>query len=114
MPAKFVRLESIEALDAIFERSYRQPVAIFKHSNSCGLSADILQQIEAINGDVNIVVVQENRNVSDAIEKKTGFRHQSPQAFVIKGGKIVYHASHYGIDAEQLSVVSGQLSVEED
>ncbi|MCC7308714.1 MAG: DUF2847 family protein, partial [Acidobacteria bacterium] len=41
--------------------------------------------------------------ISNAVEARTGHRHQSPQAFVIRDGKAVYHASHYGIDPEMIN-----------
>ncbi len=96
-------LESVEALEALFEASSSSPVVLFKHSRTCGISAHLLELIRSIDSNVNVVTVQSHREVSNAIEQKTGCRHQSPQAFVIKGGKAVYHASHYGIDPEAIS-----------
>ena len=80
------------------EASHRRPIVLFKHSISCGISAHLFEEIKTIEAEVNVVVVQRNRDVSNAIELQTGHRHQSPQAFVIKDGKTVYQASHYGID----------------
>jgi bacillithiol system protein YtxJ len=97
MPAEFVEIDSIEQLDELFERSNREPVALMKHSNRCGISSDILEQTSRIHGVINVVVIQEHRPISDAIAEKTGYRHQSPQAFVIRDGKPTYHATHYGI-----------------
>ena len=98
MPAKFIKIDSLQTLDSLFEQSNTQPVFLFKHSSTCGISADIHHQLRAIDGDVHIVVVQDHRPVSNAIASRTGIRHASPQAFVIKDGKTVYQASHYGID----------------
>lgn len=102
MTAKVVFIETEEQLDALFERSYREPVAIFKHSNSCGISADVFEQAGTIDGELNVVVIQEHRPLSNAIADKTVYRHQSPQAFVIQNGKPVYHATHYGIDPSKI------------
>lgn len=99
MPANFVNVNSIEALDALFEKSHLNPVVLFKHSNTCGISADIIEQVGDVEADVNVIVVQEHRPISNAVAERTGYRHQSPQAFVIKDGKTVYHATHYGITA---------------
>lgn len=98
MPANFVEIESTEQLDELFKKSYSVPVALLKHSNTCGISSHILELTAEVEGTVNIVVIQNHRPVSDAIAEKTGHRHQSPQAFVIKDGKAIYHATHYGID----------------
>ncbi len=98
MSATFNRIDTFDRLDEVFTASHEHPVVIFKHSNSCGISADLHYQLSSVNGEINMVVVQESRALSDAIAERTGFRHQSPQAFVIKDGKPVYQASHYAID----------------
>jgi len=103
MPANFIKLETMEQLDAIFERSWTMPVVLFKHSNSCGTSFDILEQAERVDGDVYLVVVQESRHMCAWIAELTGHRHHSPQAFVIKDGHSVYHATHYGINPERIN-----------
>jgi bacillithiol system protein YtxJ len=98
MAAEIRSLESLAALDELLEKSHQQPIVVFKHSSSCGISSHIFENIQTVEAEINVVVVQRNRDVSNAIEQRTGYRHQSPQAFVIRDGKAVYHASHYGID----------------
>lgn len=96
--ATLTKIASIEQLDELFERSYAEPVIIFKHSIRCGISADVLDMAGEIEGELNVVIVQDHRDLSDEIAKRTGRTHQSPQAFVIRDGKVIYHATHYGID----------------
>ncbi len=108
MAANFVKVDSLEALDALFEKSNNYPVVLFKHSNTCGISAHVFEQISGVDVDVNVIVVQEHRSISNAIAERTGYRHQSPQAFVIKDGKAVYHATHYGISAEDIEAGLGK------
>lgn len=103
MPATFTRITSAEQLDSLFAESHNQPVAIFKHSNSCGISADILHQLRDVQGVINVIVIQENRALSNAVAERIAYRHQSPQAFVIVDGKAVYHATHYGIDPKEIA-----------
>lgn len=98
MPARIIDIETPEQVDALFERSFIEPVAIFKHSNRCGISQHVLDQTSTIDGELNVVVIQEHRQLSEMIADKTAHRHQSPQAFVIRNGKPIYHATHYGID----------------
>jgi bacillithiol system protein YtxJ len=98
MSAKFINIESLDTLDALFKSSYSRPVVIFKHSSSCGISFHVKEMITEVEGEINLIVVQQNRDISNAVETLTGHRHQSPQAFVIRDGKTVYHATHYGID----------------
>ena len=103
MPANFVKIESLEQLDALFESSFTKPVALLKHSNTCGISSHVLEMAAEADGTINVVVIQENREISNEIATRTGHRHQSPQAFVIKDGKAIYHATHYGIDPLKIS-----------
>src|SRR4051812_37039124 len=102
MSANFIKLESADQLESLLEKSSDEPVVLLKHSNSCGTSFHILEQAEQIDGDVHVLVVQENRPLSAQVAELTGHRHHSPQAFVIKDGRVVYHATHYGIDPEAI------------
>ena len=102
MPAKFVDLDSFEKLDELFDSSHSQPVVIFKHSTSCGISAGVYREVETVSSDVNLVVVQRNREISNEISHRTGIRHESPQAIVIVRGSPVYHASHWDIEPDRI------------
>ena len=107
MKAVFNKINSVEELEEVFAKSNEKPVALFKHSVTCPISSDVYQEIKNVDAEINLVVVQTARNVSNEIAARTGIRHESPQAIVIKEGKAVYHASHYDITAE---AVSGSLS----
>ena len=107
MVANFVNLDSLERLDELFKQSYEKPVILFKHSNACPISFGVRQIVSGLDADINLVVVQTARHVSNAIEDKTGIRHESPQAIALKDGRPVYHASHYDITAEDLKVFKG-------
>ncbi len=102
MSAKFTRITSEKQLDFLFETSRERSVALIKHSNTCGISADIVHQLGGIDGEIHIIVIQENRDLSNSVAERTGHRHQSPQAFVIKNGNTVYHATHYGINPAEI------------
>lgn len=105
------KISTAEDLDTLFEASHRDPVVIFKHSSSCGISAHVLSTISGIEPVINVIVVQEQRELSDDVARRTGRTHQSPQAFVLSNGKAVYHATHYGIDAD--AIVRAVRSAEE-
>ena len=92
------KVDSIEKLDAVFQRSMLEPVVLFKHSNACGISSHILETVQEIEGELNLIVIQENRALSNEVAVRTGRTHQSPQVFVLVDGEPVYHATHYGID----------------
>lgn len=103
MPAKFTYIDTAEKLDAAFAESYERPVALLKHSNICGISAHVMFQMDETDADVYVIVIQENRPLSDLVAKRTSRRHQSPQAFVLKNGTPIYHATHYAIDARTIA-----------
>jgi len=103
MPPTYINLDTIEKLDALIAASADRPVFLFKHSDTCGISAHILEQLNDIDGEINILVVQHDRDVSNAVVQRLGVRHASPQAFVLKDGKPIYHATHYGIDPDEIA-----------
>jgi bacillithiol system protein YtxJ len=102
MRANFINVVSIDGLDRLFEQSFDQPVVVLKHSTTCGISSGVYREVGLVPVDVNVIVMQTHRDVSNAIASRTGIRHESPQAFVLRDGKAVYHASHYDIEAEHI------------
>lgn len=54
--------------------------------------------------DVAAVDVSGHRDLSDEIERRTGIRHESPQAFVIQNGVPIWSASHGGITSLAISL----------
>ncbi len=102
MKARFNEIHDTKTLDALIEKSNEQPVVIFKHSTTCPISMGVYHEISNADADINLIVVQNSRNLSNAIAEQTGIRHESPQAFVFKNGKAVYHASHYDITASDV------------
>ena len=77
------------------------PAWILKHSNACPVSfaahdemADFLAMHPAPHG---IVVVQTHRPLSNWLSTRLGFVHQSPQLFLVRDGKVLWQASHWGI-----------------
>ena len=105
--ASINKIDSFEKLDDVFARSHEGPVVLFKHSNRCGISSHVFEMAQEVDAELNVVVIQENRPISDEITARTGYTHQSPQAFVIADGKVVYHATHYGIDASRIEQALG-------
>lgn len=103
------KVDSLAKLDDVFARSHASPVVLFKHSNRCGISSHVFEMVRDIDAELNVVVIQENRDISDEIAVRTGYTHQSPQAFVIVAGKPVYHATHYGIDPGRIAQFLSQF-----
>ena len=95
-------------LEQLLERSKTNPVLIFKHSTQCSISGDVHTEFmnfaeEAADLESSVVLVIENRRLSNAIAQRFGIRHESPQALLIKDGRVVWHASHWNITSESLN-----------
>jgi bacillithiol system protein YtxJ len=105
MAARFTPVDTIEKLDSLIAESSFRPIFLFKHSNSCGISAHLRYMISSLDAEVYEIVVQESRLVSNAVAERLETRHASPQAFVISGGKPIYHATHYGIDPDAIQKI---------
>ncbi len=102
MKANFIDLDTTEQLEQLISDSSEKPVVIFKHSTTCPISAGVYQEVSGADADINLIVVQNARDVSKAIAEKTGVRHESPQAIVLKNGKVIYNASHYDVTAKDI------------
>lgn len=107
MSANFITLDSTERLEELFAESHEKPVVIFKHSTTCPISSGVYQEVSRVDGDINLIVMQSARDVSNAVASKTGIRHESPQAIILKNGAPVYHASHFDVTAED---IKGEIS----
>lgn len=102
MPATFIKVDSLDTLDRLFADSFERPVVLLKHSTTCGISSGVYREVSLVGSDVNLVVIQSHREISNEIASRTGIRHESPQAIVLIDGRPVYHASHYDIEAAHI------------
>ncbi len=102
MKARFNEIHTTEELDALVEKSNEQPVIIFKHSTTCPISHGVHREVSNADADISLIIMQTARSVSNAVAERTGIRHESPQAIILKDGAAVYHASHYDITADDL------------
>lgn len=103
-----VALRQHHDLEQLLERSKTDPVLIFKHSTQCSISDHAYQEFkrfqeQACEFNCGIVLVIENRALSNAIAAELGVRHQSPQAIVVRDGKPTWNASHWSITGDSLS-----------
>jgi bacillithiol system protein YtxJ len=99
----FIKLDTLGKLEAAIEESRFRPVLLFKHSTSCGISSGVFRNVSGVDADINLVIVQTDRDISNEIERRIGVKHESPQAIVLKDGEAVYHASHYDITIEDIN-----------
>jgi bacillithiol system protein YtxJ len=80
---------------------------LYKHSTRCPVSSYVIREVHQFaeahpDWDIYILKVVERRALSNAVADELGITHQSPQAFVIKQGACVWHASHSDITEERL------------
>lgn len=91
------------ALDALFVRSQEEPVTLYLHDPYCPISARAFRRLDAGGGEIHVVDVSVQHALNREIARRTGIRHESPQAFVLSGGRAVWNASHGDIDAEAIA-----------
>lgn len=111
--SQLTHLSDVEGLDVAITESRERPVLLFKHSRTCGISCEALDELHAhmdgAQGRVGykLITVQSHRDVSDEVALRFGIRHQSPQAILLRDGVAVWNGSHFRITARQLDKVIG-------
>ncbi len=103
-------LRHLSDLDRLLDDSTRRPVLLFKHSYSCGTSAEALDQLlehlddaRRVEADYAVVTVQTHRDVSNAVSARLGVRHETPQALLIRDGRVLWSASHFRVTADAVA-----------
>lgn len=102
------RLNTLEDLDAALARAATHPILIFKHSPTCGISAQADEEITTLLADpgwlteVYVVFVQDGRLVSNEIVKRLNLRHASPQILLVQDGVVRWHASHFRVTGQAI------------
>ena len=108
MHPELTRLEALDELERLLATTEVRPLLLFKHSYSCGVSAEALDELVAHLNDrpadarYAMVTVQTHREVSNAVAKKLGVRHETPQALLIRNGRVVWSASHFRVTANAM------------
>ncbi len=107
--SQLIPLVDVPSLDAAIDESRERPVLLFKHSFNCGVSCDALDELRAhIESQVpgvaayRVITVQTHRPVSDAVSMRLGIRHETPQAILLRDGRVVWKASHFRVTASEL------------
>lgn len=95
-------LERIHASEQLEEYLKLDAILLFKHSNTCPISATAYKQfIQFCDNNPGFpsvyIVVQEDRHLSAEIAAKYHIKHESPQAILFKNGDVAWHDSHMNI-----------------
>ena len=102
---EIVKITRVEEIEELLEASKEREVWIFKHSLLCPTSRHTLEEFQRFaesrederGAEYRLVEIQSARPVSATVEELTGIRHESPQCLLLRGGDVVWHASHYRI-----------------
>ena len=109
MHAQLLRLQEITELDQLVADSWKQPVLLFKHSRTCGISAEALEELIShldaaeTGARYAMVTVQTHRDVSNEVATRLGIRHHTPQVILVRDGRAVWSASHFRVNALTLN-----------
>lgn len=84
------------------------PTLLFKHSATCSISIGVKREYDAFvraHPDVptRLLVVQQERPLSNALADVLRVEHESPQALVVRQGQVLWHASHHRITAGRIA-----------
>jgi thioredoxin 1 len=105
---KLSTLSDLTELEAAIAESCERPVLLFKHSRTCGVSHEALDELQThVARNVGaaaykMITVQSHRRISDEAATRLGVRHETPQAILLRDGRPVWRASHFSITADQL------------
>ncbi len=108
----------MDDLEQALAASDQRPLLLFKHSFTCGVSAEALDELVAhlnerrLDASYAMVTVQTHREVSNAVAKKLGVRHESPQALIIRERRVVWSASHFRVTAAAVAAALQKLTPE--
>ena len=108
MPYMLRPLTTLDDLTASLAHSWTQPLFLFKHSETCGMSFQAREEVlAALAGpgwvtDVYLVSVQGSRLVSSAIAERLQVRHASPQLLLVANGEVRWQATHLSVTAEAM------------
>ncbi len=101
-------LQNEQELTNIVSESSQKPIAIFKHSTRCSISAMAKRRMER-NWDIaedQLTIYYLDlirfRSVSNKIVELFDVQHESPQILLIKDGTVTFHTSHSDISVERL------------
>ncbi len=93
----------------------QRPAWLLKHSRTCPISAAALDEFTrylAAHPDdpAGLLVVQDQRPLSNWVAQRLKYTHQSPQLFLLQSGEVLWSASHWSITVEAMAeaVASGR------
>ena len=99
--------ETEEDLNKLFESNSGLHL-IYKHSNTCMTCIFTKKRVEELmSSDKKIntfqfIEVRMSRALSNFVSDKSGIKHESPQAILLRDGNVEWHASHSAIEVDAI------------
>ena len=81
----------------MFERSHHETVVLFLDAPSCPIGRFAYGEMERLGAPADVINVERQRDLTAAVEDRTGVRHESPQVLLLRNGEAVWHGSHWDI-----------------
>lgn len=110
--AAWKEIDTLEQWNEAYANSKEKPFVILKHSTTCPVSANALEEYEQYlrgnpNKDVDYLLVKviESRPVSNQIAEDVQVRHASPQIIYVKNKENSWNTSHYSINVAHIKAV---------
>jgi bacillithiol system protein YtxJ len=84
------------------------PAWLLKHSNACPISFAALDAFTAFMArqaamPAGVLVIQEQRQLSNWVADRIKRAHQSPQVFLLRSGQVLWTATHWSITVSALA-----------
>ncbi|MGD8192303.1 bacillithiol system redox-active protein YtxJ [Brevibacillus ginsengisoli] len=103
------KLQSIDELNEFVNQPGKR--LILKHSTVCPISTAAFDEFEAFLSDHSIpaamILVREDRPVSNEVEARYGIKHESPQIFLLEDNQVKWHTSHWKITKKSITEAIG-------
>ena len=109
---KWNEITTVEEWNEILLKSSERGQVILKHSTTCPVSANALQEYEQYlkdkpnkNLDYVVIKVIESRPVSNRIAEDLKVKHESPQIIYVKERAKYWTASHWSVTKAHMAAV---------
>lgn len=105
-------ITTMQEWNEMMQKSTERGQVILKHSTTCPVSSNALQEFEQYlkdkpneNLDYVMVKVIESRPVSNQIAEDLNVKHESPQVIYVKNKSKYWAASHWSVTKAHMSAV---------
>ena len=110
-------LTTLDELTRALDASHARPALFFKHSYTCGTSAQAFEELQALlagpplPADLYLIDVRAGRAVSNELAARVQTRHESPQALLVKDGQVRWAVSHFRVTATAIDAAIRQFGL---